>query len=172
VTLRAARRAAALAAVTALLAAATSGPASAGPPDVGILVPGRSLGGVSIGATSARVVSRWGAAYGRCRNCAVETLYFNRFAFRPEGAAVELGNGRVIAVFTLWAPPGWRTAQGLVIGEPTLRVEATYHPLLRTACPGYDAYTLPGRGARSVVYVVDGRVWGFALLGGGHPICL
>jgi len=146
--------------------------ASAGPPDAGLFVPGRSLGGIVLGQSRAEVVASWGHAFGRCRRCAVETLFFNRFAFRPEGAAVELSGDRVVAVFTLWAPPGWRTAEGLRIDEPLLRLEATYRPLRRTACPGYDAYALPASGARSVVYVVDERVWGFALLGRGRPVCI
>jgi hypothetical protein len=137
-----------------------------------VLVPGRSLGGVALGAGLTDVVAAWGPAYGRCRGCRVETLYFNRFAFRPEGAAVELRDGRVAAVFTLWAPPGWHTSVGLRVGEPLLRLEATYRPLRRARCQGYDAYTLPGSGARSVVYVVDGEVWGFALLQRGHAVCL
>ena len=118
------------------------------------------------------MIGSWGRAFGTCRRCGVETLYFNRFAFRPEGAAVELARDRVVSVFTLWAPPGWRTKEGLRIDEPLLRLEATYRPLRRTACDGYDAYVLPGSGARSVVYVVDDRVWGFALLGRGRPVCI
>ncbi len=155
-----------------MLAAALAATARAAPPDTGVLVPGRSLGGVALGQSRARVVAAWGRAYGRCLSCAVETLYFNRFAFRPEGAAVELSDDRVVAVFTLWAPPGWRTSAGLGIGEPRLRLEATYQPLRRIACRGYDAYTLPGSGPRSVVYVVDDEVWGFALLTPGRAVCL
>jgi hypothetical protein len=159
-------------AAAASLTVALPGTAGAAPPDDGVLVPGRTLGGVALGAGRAGVVAAWGPAYGRCRGCRAETLYFNRFAFRPEGAAVELRDGRVVAVFTLWAPPGWRTSAGLRIGEPALRLQATYRPLRRTRCPGYDAYALPGSGARSVVYVVDGEVWGFALLERGRSVCL
>lgn len=165
-------RAAAWLWAVALLTTALPAAARAAPPDGGVLVPGRSLGGVTLGETHTRVIAAWGPAYGRCRGCRLETLYFNRFAFRPEGAATELRDGAVVAVFTLWAPPGWRTSEGLRIGEPALRLEATYHPLRRTACHGYDAYVLPGSGARSVVYVVDGEVWGFALLQRGHAVCL
>ena len=77
----------------------------------------------------------------------------------------------MVAVYTLWAPPGWRTSAGLRIGEPSLRLEATYRPLRRIACRGYTAYVLPGSGPRSIVYVVDDAVWGFALLGPGRAIC-
>ena len=159
-----------------MLAAASVLSAAAGAaqsaPDAGLFVPGRSLGGIHLGATRADVVAAWGRAFGRCRGCSTETLYFNRFAFRPEGAGVALHAGRVVAVFTLWAPAGWRTAQGLRIDEPVLRLEATYHPLGRIRCAGYQAYLLPGSEARSVVYVVDDRIWGFALLAAERSVCL
>jgi hypothetical protein len=64
------------------------------PPDAGVLKPGRSLGGVRIGMARQRVLTLWGPSFGRCGACARETLYFNRFAFRPEGAGVELADGR------------------------------------------------------------------------------
>jgi hypothetical protein len=163
---------AAVVAVVAVVAAVAAGVSRAAPPDAGVFVPGRSLGGVTLGSSLDDVVAAWGRAYGRCRGCAAETLYFNRFAFRPEGAGVELRRGRVVAAFTLWAPAGWRTAQGLAIDEPELRLRSTYAPLQRTACRGYEAFTLPGSGARSAVYVVDGRVWGFGLLARGHAVCL
>jgi hypothetical protein len=166
------RRTAAALLAALLGAAVAAGMSRAAPPDAGVFVPGRSLGGVALGASFDDVVAAWGRAYGRCRGCAAETLYFNRFAFRPEGAAVELRRGRVVAVFTLWAPAGWRTAQGLAIGEPELRLRSTYAPIERTACRGYEAFALPGSGPRSVVYVVDGDVWGFGLLARGHAVCL
>ena len=154
----------------AILASASA--AFAGPPDRGVLVPGVSLGGVHLGWTKARVEGVWGAAEGRCRSCRRETLYFNRFAFRPQGAGVELANGRVVAIFTLWAPAAWRTADGLRIGEPLIRLQATYPGTLRTQCAGYAAYQLLGEKAVSVVYVSDDQVWGFALLRAGRSVCI
>jgi hypothetical protein len=167
---RARSTARALAAAAALAAVVPS--AGAAPPDAGVFVPGRSLGGIRLGASRADVVAAWGRAFGRCLSCAVETLYFNRYAFRPEGAGVELAGGRVVAVFTLWAPPSWRTRDGLRIDEPLVRLEATYARTARVTCGGYEAYRLPGSGAWSVVYVVEGRVWGFGLLAGSRPVCL
>lgn len=113
----------------------------------------------------------WGRAYGRCRGCARPTLYFNLFAFRPEGAGVELRRGRVSAVFTLWAPGAWRTAEGVEIGENAAGVTATYGPMKRTQCRGYYALTLPSRGAVNAIYVVGDEVWGFGLLARGAPVC-
>jgi hypothetical protein len=70
----------------------------------------------------------------------------------------------------MWAPAGWSTTEGLRIGEPAARAAATYPTRLRVACDGYVALVLPGP-RRSVVYVVSGEVWGFALLGRAAPVC-
>jgi hypothetical protein len=134
-------------------------------------VPGRSLGGVELGWTRAQVAAAWGHAYGRCRSCSHETLYFNRQAFHPEGAGVTMRGGRVTAVFTLWAPAFWHTSHGLAIGEPLSRLRATYRAARRRPCGSFDAFELPGRGHRTVVYVADAAVWGFALLAAGEPVC-
>src|SRR5687767_8268793 len=101
-------RVSAIAAVMAIVLAAAS-TAAAGPPGAGVLVPGRSLGGLRLGMTLAQVEAAWGRAYGRCRSCARPTLFFNLYAHRPEGAGVELRRGRVSTVFTLWAPGAWQT---------------------------------------------------------------
>ena len=157
---------AAILSMSALAAAAT-----AGPPGAGTLVLGTSLGGARLGMTLDHLETTWGRAYGRCRGCARPTLYFNLFAFRPEGAGVELRRGRVAAVFTLWAPGAWRTAEGVEIGENVAGVTATYGPLKRTQCRGYYALTLPSRRAVNAIYVVGEEVWGFGLLGRGAPVC-
>src|SRR5919202_255612 len=86
-------------------------------PQHGVLVPGRSLGGLRLGATRAEVRTAWGASYGRCRGCADETWYFTYRAFTPQGAGVSFRSGRAVALFTLWSPPGWRTSRGLTIGD-------------------------------------------------------
>jgi hypothetical protein len=83
-----------------------------------------------------------------------------------------LTRGRVDAVFTLWAPAAWRTTAGLRIGEPLIRLQATYPSTFRTQCVGYTAYELPGGKAISVVYVSDGKVWGFGLLRPGRSVCV
>jgi hypothetical protein len=149
-----------------------AGVAAGGPPDQGVLIPGISLGGVQLGWTKAQVEAAWGGAEGHCRSCPRDTLYFNRYAFRPQGVGVELVRGRVVAIFTLWAPAAWRTSLGLRIGEPLIRVEATYPGAIHTPCSGYDAYETVGRRAQSVIYVSDGKVWGFGLLRSGRSVCI
>ena len=135
-------------------------------------MPGESLGGVRLGWTLQQVERTWGRRHGRCRNCATETRYFNRIDFRPEGAGVALREGRVVAVFTLWAPRSWHTSRSLYVGEPERRVRATYAVAERLRCAGYVGLVLrAGGAARTVVYVVDGEVWGFGLTLAGEPVC-
>ena len=157
--------------VMALIVTAFPGELTAAAPDAGVLVPGRSLGGVRLGWTLPQVEGVWGTEHGRCRACGADTRYFNRVAFRPEGAGVTLRRGRVIAVFTLWAPRAWHTDRGLYVGEPERRVRATYTIARRVLCTGYEGLELRAGPARTVVYVVDGKVWGFGLLGAGAPVC-
>ena len=153
------------------IALSLAGPAGAAPPDAGVLVPGRSLGGVALGQTKAEVERRWGRAYGVCRGCSAETWYFNYFAFQPRGAGVELRRGRVAAVFTLYQPPGWRTTRGLTLGESVARVTAVYGPLVRRECGGYAVLILPGKRATTAFYVLEDKLWAFGLSLPDLPLC-
>jgi hypothetical protein len=146
-------------------------PAAAAPPRAGVLVPGRSLGGLELGATPAQVRAAWGSTFGRCRDCRHTTWYFNLRPFRPQGAGVEFRRGRVVAVFTLSQPPGWRTSRGIALGENVARVTAVYGALARTECGLYSAFTLPSRAEVTAFYVRDGALWGFGLSRKGIPVC-
>ena len=162
-------RAGKLAAVAALVLAGT---AAAAPPKAGVLVPNRSLGGVSLGMTAAQVRAEWGSRHGVCRDCAGRTIwYFNRERFKPQGAGVELRGGRVVAVFTLWKPPGWRTRDGLVLGEQEARITETYNVLSRVECGGYSALTMRTPRTVTAFYVDDGRLWGFGLIRPDALVC-
>jgi hypothetical protein len=154
-----------------VLALSLTAAAAAAPPGAGVLVPGRSLGGIELGATKAQVERRWGRAYGVCRGCPNETWYFNYFAFQPRGAGVELRKGRVAAVFTLYQPPGWRTTRGLALGDSVARVTAVYGALVRRECGGYAVLVLPGARATTAFYVLDDKLWAFGLAGPGVPLC-
>lgn len=155
----------------ALATLALAVPGAAAPPTAGILLPGRSLGGIELGATKAAVERRWGRAYGVCRGCPRETWYFNYYAFQPRGAGVELRDGRVAAVFTLYRPAGWRTPKGLVLGDSVARVTALYGALVRRECGGYAVLELPSRRAVTSFYVLDDRLWAFGLSRPGVPLC-
>ena len=150
-----------------LAALALAGP----PPEAGTLVPGESLGGLRLGATSAQVTAAWGPTRGICRSCRRTTWYFNYRPFEPQGVGVELRRGRVSALFTLWQPPGWRTPEGLRLGDDASRVTALYGPLRRVRCAGYDALTLRRGRTLTAFYVLREELWGFGLARAGTRPC-
>jgi hypothetical protein len=152
------------------LVAALAAPAPAKPPPAGVLVPGRSLGGLRLGMTPEQVRAAWQSDFGRCRACGHPTWYYNYAPFRPKGAGVEFRSGRVAAVFTLWAPSSWHTPKRLRIGDPTARVTQLYGALPRVRCGTYDALTMPGRTTTSF-YVREEKVWGFGLSRVEVPVC-
>ena len=155
-----------------LVAAAVLVPAAtAAPPRHGVLVPGRSLASLHLGATPKQVRAAWGSRYGRCRDCRRPTWYFTYAVYKPRGAAVQFRHGRVEGIFTLWAPRGWRTAKGLYIGDNVTHLESLYGHLARTDCPGYYALTMPTRGGVTVFYVVNEKIWGFGLFNFLVPPC-
>jgi hypothetical protein len=154
----------ALLAVLALATATT-------PPRHGVLVPGVSLGGIRLGATAADVRRAWGRSHGVCVGCPAQTWYFTYERFTQPGAGVELHRGRVRAIFTLWSPPGWHTARGLVLGAPEADVTATVGVVERFDCGTYAALVRRGRSAMTAYYLVDGRLWGFGLGRLDAPIC-
>jgi hypothetical protein len=92
------------------------------------------------------------------------TWYFNYTPFAPEGAGVEFRRGRVDAVFTLWSPAGWRTRAGLRVGDDEARVSDLYGGVTRAECGSYRVLLRPQGRRVSAFYIVNGRVWGFALL--------
>lgn len=138
-------------------------PAGAAPPERAVLLPGESLGGLRLGMTKADVVRAWGTRHGVCRGCPRTTWYFNYRPFDPRGAGVVFARGRVVHVFTLWRPDGWRTLDGLVLGAEASRIRATHPVVAERACAGYRALLSRTGRAQSVYYVFRGKLWGFGL---------
>jgi hypothetical protein len=157
------------AAIAAALAFAL--PAAAAPPGAGVLVPGRSLGGLELGATKAEVEKSWGRAYGVCGSCVRETWYFNYYAFQPRGAGVEWRKGRAVGLFTIYQPLGWRTPQGLELNDPASRITGLYGPLRTIGCDGYSVLTLAGRNVTTAFYVLGDRLWAFGLSRPNVALC-
>jgi hypothetical protein len=158
-----------LAAATILFTVAAAG---AAPPRRGDFLLARSLAGVRLGMSKADVLAAWGKRHGVCRNCPRETWYFNYEPFTPQGAGVVFERGRVVHVFTLWRPSGWRTAEGLALGASPSEVSRLYGSLDRRQCTFYYALLKPGNRAQSVFYVFDGQVWGFGLTKPDASPCL
>ncbi|HXY80558.1 MAG TPA: hypothetical protein VEH55_04245 [Gaiellaceae bacterium] len=151
-------------ACAAVLLVVAAAPAAAALPPRGELVPGRSLGGVRLDETPAQVRATLGSSYGVCRGCARTTWYFTYRAFDQHGLAVELTDGRVSAVYTLWEPAGWHAPEDLRLGAPQGQVAALAGTLLPIACSGYQALVRDSSTARTVYYVADAKLWGFGLL--------
>jgi hypothetical protein len=128
-----------------------------------ILAHGRSLAGVRLGESSAQVRAHLGTDYGVCRGCATTTWYFTYRRFDDKGLAVELTEGRVSAVYTLWQPPAADVSHKITIGAPQERVG----PAITVSCSGYTALVK----GTAVYLVVDGKVWGLGLFRRGSSPC-
>lgn len=146
-------------------------------PSRGILTPGVSLGGVHIGDTMAQVLARWGHNYKVCpRNnpeCKTDVVWFYIYGRgEPLGAGVRFDkNSKVKAVFTLGSPPGWRTAEGLLIGEQVDKAQSLYGQLGWSVCIGYGAMSMRNSKTVTSIYTTGEAVYGFALTSPGTPVC-
>ncbi len=162
--------------VSGALAARTTHAAQALPAR-GVLTPGVSLGGLHIGDTMAVVVKRWGHQYRVCpkNQCkGSDTVwYFIYGRGEPLGAAVRFNKkGRVTAVFTLGSPAGWRTADGLLIGQAVDDATRIYGQNLSwSVCIGYGAMSMRNSKAVTSIYTTGEAVYGFAITAPGTPIC-
>lgn len=154
------------AALAALVAAA---PAPAALPRHGTLVPGRSLGGIRLGEPAAAVLHTLGSFHGVCRGCARATWYFTR-PFDRQGLAVELARGHVSGVYTVWQPAGWSGPHGLLLGAFAGQASAA-GATMPIPCDGYQAFVTDSARARTVFYVVAGKLWGFGLFARGADPC-
>lgn len=147
-------------------------PAAAQEPAGGIFRPGESLDGVRLGMTRAEVLEAWGAQHGVCRGCRRQTWYFNEQPFRPQGVGVVFESDRVAHAFTVWKPAGWRTPEGLELGQPGGEIGQTYGELTELTCTGYTALVRDHAASRSLFYVFEDELWGFGLTRPGANPCV
>lgn len=136
-----------------------------------MLEPGKSLAGVRLGDTRAAVEARWGTRYRVCSACGEPTWYYLAGAREPLGAGVTFRGGRVSAVFTLGSPTGWRTKEGLLLGEQIDRVHDIYGALKWRLCIGYGALMMRRPGVVTSIYTNGEAVYGFALTRPYEPVC-
>jgi hypothetical protein len=156
---------------TTVIALALAAPAAADLPRAGVLVPGRSLGGIRLGESPRAVRAALGTFYGTCRSCPRRTWYFTYRAFDKRGLAVEFTRGRVSGVYTLWRPAGWHGPKQLGFGTTPLVLHKLIGNLHTVVCRGYEALVRDSAHARTAYYLYDGRLWGFGLFHRGTSPC-
>ena len=156
---------------TTVIALALAVPAAADLPKAGVLVPGRSLGGVRLGESPRAVRAALGTFYGVCRNCRRRTWYFTYGSYDRHGLAVEFAQGGVSGVYTLWRPSGWHGPHKLGFGTSVLAVHRLTDASRTIRCGAYDALVRDSGRARTAYYLFEGRLWGFGLFGRGTSPC-
>ena len=161
-----------------IAAHATAAPQQAGErflPSRGVLHPGKSHAGVRLGDTKQRVQQVWGNNYRVCplstRLCGELTWYYIYPKGEPLGAAVRFQKGKVVTIFTLGSPTGWRTAQGLMMGQRVERAQSLYGPMRWTVCIGYGAMSMHRGDSVTSIYTTGEAVYGFALAKPSEPVC-
>ncbi len=133
-------------------------------PQRGVLVSGKSLAGVQLGDTMATVRSLWGGRFVRCDTCKPAMwFYWYPPPADPQGAGVQFASGRVVAVFTLGSPVGWRTETGIRVGQ-ILDNPSTGGTSRWFSCTGYSAKaTRTTPNAVTSILTQGAAVYGFAL---------
>jgi hypothetical protein len=140
-------------------------------PQHGVLVPGKSLGGVRLGASEAQLRAAWGPNVGVCRRCTHRTLYFTYGKFDQVGTGAELRRGRAVALFTLSLPTGWRTDGGVRLGDTTVSVNGEYGALPRVECGHYYVLVQRHGNVATAFYFKDDTLWAFGLMRASVPVC-
>jgi hypothetical protein len=140
-------------------------------PSRGVIVPGVSFAGVKIGDTEQRVKAVWGNQFDTCTYCKDTTwLYTYQFG-EPLGAAARFENNKVVALFSLGSPAGWKTDKGIAMGDPISNVYQYYPSTGTTRCVGFDAITAKTGKAVTAFYSAAGVVYGFAIVTPTMTVC-
>jgi hypothetical protein len=176
-----------LAVVAFAVVPAAAGQRSAGIPEHGIFIVGKSIAGVGLGMTQKQVKAHWGSGYTVCTGSSLCTKkqpvwLFEYSQGEPLGVAVRFSNGKTVAVFTLGAVGvgslssggggGWETSLGLHMTDPISSIYTTYPAMtIDTQCEMYDALSEKHGGVTSSIYTSSGTVYGFALTAPGQAIC-
>ena len=141
-------------------------------PTRGKVVPGKNIGGISLGMTEAQVKAHWGGNYviGPKVGTGYTTWLYEYRGAEPLGAAVKFQNNRVVAVFTLGSPAGWGL-QGAMMGDPISNVYNLYGSTGQANCIGYSALTVRIGTATTSFYSASGVIYGYALTSASQPAC-
>ena len=137
----------------------------------GIVVPGVSFAGLKLGQTEQQVAALWGKNYTLCTFCADATWLYVYPGGEPLGAGVRFKQNKVIAVFSLGSPAGWRTDKGLFMGDPISNVYSYFGTTGTTRCIGFDALTVRLGNSVTAFYSAAGVIYGFAIVAQSLSVC-
>ncbi len=140
-------------------------------PARGVVVPGVSFAGVKIGDTQKRVRALWGNRFESCKYCKDTTWLYEYQFGEPLGAAARFQHNRVVAVFSLGSPAGWKTDKGLAMGDPIANVYQYYSTTGTTRCVGFDAITAKTGKYVTAFYSAAGVIYGFAIVIPTMTVC-
>jgi hypothetical protein len=141
-------------------------------PTRGKVVPGKTIGGISLGMTEAQVKAHWGGNYviGPQPVRGYTTWLYEYRGAEPLGAAVKFQNNKVVAVFTLGSPAGWGLS-GAMMGDPISNVYNVFGSTGQANCIGYDALTVRIGPTTTSFYSAAGVIYGYALTAASQPAC-
>jgi hypothetical protein len=156
-------------------------------PARGIVVPGQSIGGITLGMTELQVQQRWGHNFSICHKCGSNLVWLYEYpGSEPLGAAIKFSvpeassvkvtttgktttvtpvpnpAAKVIAVFTLGSPVGWGT-KGAMMFDPVSNVYNLFGNTGDSQCIGYDALTVRIGQSTMSFYTASGVIYGYAL---------
>jgi hypothetical protein len=141
-------------------------------PSRGKVVPGRNIGGISLGMTQTQVKAIWGKNYvlGPSTGPGYTVWMYTYRGAEPLGAAVKFQGTKVVAVFTLGSPAGWGLA-GAMMGDPISNVYNVFGSTGQANCIGYDALTVRIGPTTTSFYSAAGVIYGYALTAASQPAC-
>jgi hypothetical protein len=140
-------------------------------PSHGVIVPGVSFAGVKIGDSPKKVRARWGNRFIQCKYCTDMTWLYEYQFGEPLGAAARFQHNKVVAVFSLGSPAGWKTNKGLAMGDPISNVYQYYQTTGTTRCIGFDAITAKTGKNVTAFYSTAGVIYGFAIVIPKMTVC-
>jgi len=183
----------AAAALLALGFEASAGARSTTFPSRGVVVPGQSIGGITLGMTEAQVEQRWGHGFALCVKCGANLVWLYEYpGAEPLGAAIKFNvappaapakgastttavtklnpAAKVIAVFTLGSPKNWGT-KGAMMFDPVANVYNLFGNTGDAQCIGYDALTVRIGASTMSFYTASGVIYGYALTAPSQSPC-
>ena len=177
---------------------AVAGAQSTNFPVKGVVVPGQSIGGITLGMTEKQVEQRWGHSFFVCTKCGPNLVWLFEYpGAEPLGAAIKFGvpaksgvtpasstksgptttppakldpTAKVVAVFTLGSPTGWGT-KGAMMFDPVSNVYNLFGNTGDAQCIGYDALTVRIGASTMSFYTASGVIYGYALTAPSQPPC-